>query len=139
MSRSPYARTPDELERDNTRLREALAETRGELAGLRRGENTVAQQLARDIRLGTLREEQHRTTAARAYADVQAVLRSVAAHLLDLRGGVDGATAAEILAEELTAAGVPLRNAFIAVQVERADSAAQVSASEAAAAVASAP
>lgn len=131
----------DALEKENRGLREKLAEARGELNGDRRGRALVAEHLVRDMQLGAIREEQHRVRAEQAYKDLQTALRIVAGHILDCQEHEVPAMAiaAGLLRDEFEAAGISLRTAMIAVQVERADAAAKVSASEAAAAVASAP
>lgn len=141
MSRS-QAQLIIKLRQDVQDARGKLSEVTAEHRGEERGKFIVAEQLARDIHMGALREEQHRKNASRAYADLQRALRIVAAHILDARASLEGGEAAEmpeLLAEEFEVAGIPLRPAFIAVQVERADAAAPVTAAEAAAAVASAP
>jgi hypothetical protein len=128
----------EDLHAERTKNAELKAERRGE----DRGRYVVAEQLAKDLRLGAVREEQHRKNAAQAYQDLQRTLRIVAAHILDSRataGQTETAEMAELLVDELTTAGLPLRAAFIAVEIERADAAATVSASEAAAAAVNAP
>lgn len=123
-------------------LREQVGEMNAERRGEDRGRWVVAEQLANDVRLGTLREERHRKNSARSHGDLQRALRLVAAHILDVRGSAaepEAAEHAELLAEEFETAGIPLRSAFIAVQIERADAGARVTAAEAAAAVTNAP
>jgi hypothetical protein len=137
MSRAQAHRIEDlqeQLWAARTQLAELTAEKRGE----DRGRNVVAEQLAKDLRLGALREEHHRKNAAQAYGDLQRALGIVAAHILDSRataGQTETAEMAELLVDELTTAGLPLKDAFIAVQTERADSSAKVSAAAASDAV----
>lgn len=131
------------IEQLTTRLRDTqsqLGEARARENGRLRGESAVAGQLAADIRLSATREEQHRKNAARAYQDLQRVMRAVAAHVLDIADGDDPARSVQALRDELTEIGTPLRPAIIALQIERADSAtasATTSAAEAAGDVAS--
>lgn len=135
----------EEIERLERELRAAnkqLDLARAEIHGIRTGQNLVGAQLAHDIRLGATREEQHRVNAARGYQDQQRLLRIVASHVLDARGSAqepETVEAFEALAEEIAAAGIVLRPALLAVQVERAEANARVSAADAAAAVANAP
>lgn len=131
--------TRDQQEATTAALREQLAETRGELRGYHRGEHRVAEQLAEDIRRSAVREDQAHRTAARATGDLRRLLRLVAEHVLDVRQGVPRPDSVELLAETLAAHGFALRQALVALQVERAEAAGRVSASEAAAAVATAP
>lgn len=140
MSRAQAQRI-EGLQEDLHAERTKYAELKAELRGEDRGRYVVAEQLAKDLRLGAVREEHHRKNAAQAYQDLQRTLRIVAAHVLDCRATADQSETAEmadLLVDELTAAGLPLRDAFVAVQIARADAAVKVSASEAAAAVASA-
>lgn len=123
------------IEQLKTRLGDAqaqLGEARARDEGRLRGESVVAEQLAKDIRLGAIREESHRANAATAYGNLQRVLRAVAAHVVDIAEGNDAGRSVQALRDELDAVGAPLRQAILALQVERAES----SAAEAAAAVA---
>lgn len=140
MSRSQQAL----IEQLTTRLREAqaqLGEARARENGRLRGESVVAEQLAKDIRMGATREEQHRTNAAKSYQQLQRVMRAVAAHVIDVAESDDPVQSVQALRDELASVGAPLRQAIIALQIERAEAAnvfATASASEAAAAVATA-
>lgn len=123
-------------------LRAKVAELQGEARGEQRGRYVVAEQLAKDVRMSALREEQHRRNAAQSHGDLQRAMRIVAAHVLDVRGSAsepEAAEHAELLSEEFETAGLPLRGAFIDVQTARANATVKVNAAEAAAAVASAP
>lgn len=142
ITRDHQAAEIDRLSRELRAARRKGAELEAELRGMRTGQHLVLEQLARDLRLGATREEQHRVRGVQAYTDQQQVLRIVAGHVLDARGSAqepEVVGAFEALAEELTAAGIPLRPALLAAQIERADAHARVSAAEAAAAVANAP
>lgn len=141
MSRA-QAQLIEELQEDLRTARTKVAELKAEMRGERRGKALVAEQLAADVRLGATREERHRVTAARAYADMQRLLRIIAAHVIDVQETAESKETAEmtgLLRDEIEAAGISLRSAFITVQVERADSAAKVTAQEAVAAVVQAP
>lgn len=122
--------------------REKASERKARESGEQRGILLVAEQLASDIRLGTLREEQHRQNAARYLGDMQKVLRAVAGHVLDARataGNRETVEMCELLVEELLLTGVPLRAAFLAVQAERSDNTVRVTTEDAKAAVVVAP
>lgn len=141
MSRA-QARRIEDLQEQLRAARTQAVELTAEMRGEDRGRYVVAEQLARDIRLGALREEQHRVRANQNYGDLQRALRIVVGHILDVRETAESPETAErceLLRDQFEAAGIPLRPAFIALQVERAESAAKVSASEAAAVIASTP
>lgn len=141
MSRA-QARRIEDLLAEISGLREQAAERRGLERGEQRGRLGAFEQMARQLQMSATREEQHRVNAAQAYSDQQRTLQILAAYILDVRGSAEepeAVDAVELLVEELTAAGIGLRAAFIAVQVERADSGARVTSAAAAAAVATAP
>lgn len=128
----------DRLQRETRKLNRRLAQADAELHGMRKGGDLVAAQLANDIRRGAIREEQQRVNAARAYQDLQRALRLVAGHVLDMRGSAqepETVEACELLVDEFAATGIPLRPALLAIEVERAEAGARVTAAEAAAAI----
>lgn len=122
-----------------TGLREELAEARGRLAGREDGRTAVAVQMAERCTDLTRQRDVAARGTERAVGDVRRALRIVAGHVLAVQSGSTADDSITLLIDEFAAAGLPLQAALLALQTERAESAVRVTASEAAAAVSSAP
>jgi hypothetical protein len=142
MSRAQQ-NTIERLQAELAGAREQLAEARGEARGERRGEYRVAEQLATDLSEIAVRADRSDQAAKRAVADVRSLLRLIAEYVNDMTApGTDPTAATRVLLDQCAAHGFPLSRELLQVRLQRAveaDKDAQVSAAEAAAAVASAP
>lgn len=129
-------RQRDQAHEEATEARETAAVLRGRLVGEQHAAQTIAVQLAQHAAAVGGQLTAVRMGGQRAVADALTFRHLVAEHVDALRAGLDPEIAATMLVDQLMVRGISIQAELHRVETERAQRQAQVSASEAAAAVA---